>query len=55
MTPSSILQFTHLVELFEEGLIGELEFKDVALDSGAPMAAVEEVLESIRAEDGVES
>lgn len=55
MTDAQITKFSALIEAFENGLAGENEFIEVAMDWNVPAAAINEVLASIRLEDGVDN
>lgn len=53
MTDAQITKFSALIEAFENGLAVENEFIEVAMDWNVPAAAINEVLASVSAEDGV--
>lgn len=53
MTDAQITKFSALIEAFENGDVGQVEFFEVGLEIGASLTALNEVLESVREEDNV--
>jgi hypothetical protein len=53
MTPEQFRQYHLLVDALWGGEIGEVEFTETALDLGASLERINQVLNEVRAEDGV--